>query len=203
MMQAGPVQFTATQDGHGNHGQPQTYKANPPTGSVSLQSEQPAMTQRTVLVIAFPGYGGTPRTDFSVLTRELIGLLKQATIYRGYLYSTQRAIFLGQDGASYAGESCNVGTAPDNIHIRVEGLPADRTPISYRVEDPAGGGGWASPCNPVTSWQLHAIPGSPGVVDLYFKPFRDAPAGTRYNVIVRYGDGTNIQLVTIGTRVQP
>ncbi len=169
----------------------------------SFLATQAAVITRTVYVIYYPGYGGTPRADVNVLTAELIGLLKEATVYHGYEYSTFRGTFLGQDGQSYAGQGCATGTVPDNIHIRLDGLKTDVQATSYRVEDSAGGGVWATPCNPASNWLLYVISAVPGQADLYFKPFRVAPDGTLYTITVQYSDGTNQSVVVIGTQVQP
>jgi len=168
----------------------------------SLAFEPPVIT-RTVYVLYYPGYGGTPRADVSGLTTELIGLLKEATIYHGYEYSALRGTFLGQDGKSYAGQGCDTGTVPDNVHIHLDGLKTDVQETSYRVEDTAGGGVWATPCNPVSNWLLYVISASPGQADLYFKPFRLAPDGTIYSVTIQYSDGMNQSGAVIGTQVQP
>lgn len=166
-------------------------------------ANQPAVTTRTAYVLYYPGYGGTPRADVGILTTELIGLLKEATVYHGYEYSQLRGTFLGQDGKSYAGQGCTTGTVPDNVHIRLEGLKSGVQAIRYRVEDSAGGGVWATPCNPISNWLLYVISSSPGQVDMYFKPFRIAPEGTIYTVTVEYNDGTRQSVAVIGTLVQP
>jgi hypothetical protein len=164
---------------------------------------QAAMITRTVYVIYYPGYGGTPRGDVNALTAELIGLLKEATVYHGYEYLALHGTFLGQDGQSYAGQGCAAGTVPDNIHIRLDGLKTDVPATSYRVDDSAGGGVWATPCNPVSHWLLYVISAAPGQADLYFKPFRVAPDGTPYTITIQYSDGTSQSIVVIGTQVQP
>jgi hypothetical protein len=156
-----------------------------------------------VYVIYYPGYGGAPRAAVDVLTTELIGLLKEATVYHGYEYSVLRGTFLGQDGKSYAGQGCTTGTVADNVHIRLDGLKTDVQATSYRVEDTAGGGLWATPCNPVSNWLLYVIPASPGQADLYFKPFRVAPDGTIYTITIQYSDGTDQSVAVVGTQVQP
>ncbi|MCS6847830.1 MAG: hypothetical protein RMN52_08965 [Anaerolineae bacterium] len=166
-------------------------------------ASQPAVITRTVYVLYYPGYGGTPRADVNALTTELIGLLKEAAVYHGYKYSALRGTFLGQDGQSYAGRGCTTGTVPDNIHIRLEGLKTNVQAISYKVEDTAGGGIWATPCNPVSNWLLYVISTSPRQADLYFKPFRVAPDGTIYTVTVQYSDGTSQSVSIIGTLVRP
>jgi hypothetical protein len=177
------------------------------SGKVALHSptslaSQPAVTTRTVYVLYYPGYGGTPRAEVNMLTTELIGLLKEATVYHGYDYAALHGTFLGQDGQSYAGRDCEVGNAPDNIHIRLDGLRTDVQATTYQVEDPSGGGRWANPCNPTSSWLLHVISESADQADLYFKPFRDAPDGTQYVVTVYYSDGTSESITVIGSSVQ-
>lgn len=166
-------------------------------------ASQPAVITRTVYVLYYPGYGGTPRADVNLLTTELIGLLKEATVYHGYEYLALRGTFLGQDGQSYAGQGCAIGTLPDNVHIRLDGLKTDVQATIFKVEDTAGGGVWATPCNPVSNWLLYVSSSSPGQADLYFKPFRVAPDGTTYTVTVQYSDGTNQSATIIGTLVQP
>lgn len=171
--------------------------------SPSSLASQPAVTTRTVYVLYYPGYGGTPRADVNLLTTELIGLLKDATIYHGYEYSKLYGTFYGQDGKSYAGQGCTTGAVPDNIHIRLDGVKTDVQATSYRVDDTAGGGVWATPCNPVSNWLLYVNSTSPGQADLYFKPFRVAPDGTIYAVKIQYSDGTNQIVDVVGTQVQP
>lgn len=113
------------------------------------------------------------------------------------------AAFWGQDGDSYAGRLCSTGAAADNVHIRLSGLRTESAVASYRVDDLAAGGVWATPCDPVSNWLLHVIPNAAGEVDLYFKPFRDAPANTEYTVTVQYSDGQTHRVSVLGTRVRP
>lgn len=171
--------------------------------SAKALTSQNAVTEHNVYVIYYPGYGDTPRADISVLTTELIGVLKEATIYHGYKYQSLRGTFFGQDGASYAGVGCNVGSVPDNIHIRVEGLRTDTQISSFVVEDPVGGGVWSNPCDPSSNWLLYVIYLSANRADLYFKPFRFAPDGTTYAIRVTYSDGTNQNISVVGTSVRP
>ncbi|HET7377301.1 MAG TPA: hypothetical protein VFK30_11375, partial [Anaerolineae bacterium] len=95
---------------------------------------------------------------------------------------TLSASFRGQDGGDNAGRLCTAGTTNDNVHIHLTGLRAAVEPISYRVDDYAQGGVWANPCDPVSNWMLHIKNVAGGEADLYFKPFRDAPAGTDYMI---------------------
>lgn len=171
--------------------------------SSTILSSQPAITTRKVYVIFYPGYGGSPRAEVNLLTAELIGLLKESTTYHGYSYATFRGTFMGQDGKSYAGTGCTTGTVPDNIHIRLNGLKSGVQPVSYRVDDYAGGGVWATPCNPVSNWLLYVTSPSPDQADLYFKPFRYAPDGTIYTVTVQYDDGLSQTVQVIGSAVIP
>jgi hypothetical protein len=113
------------------------------------------------------------------------------------------AVFLGQDGGSYAGRLCSTGTAADNVHIHLTGLRTEAEAVGFRVDDFAAGGVWATPCDPISNWQLHVISPSATEVDLYFKPFRDAPADTEYIVTVRYSDGRTHQVSVSGGRVRP
>lgn len=130
-------------------------------------------------------------------------------VYRTVLFLTPaserkgglEAVFLGQDGASYAGEGCRKGTAPDNIHIRLSSMRTDVAVTAYRVEDHTGGV-WVWPCNSF-NWSLVPITSVPGQVDLYLKPWGDTPAGTLYTVTVQYSDGTGEQVTVIGSRVRP
>lgn len=117
-----------------------------------------------------------------------------------------QATFLGQDGENYAGRQCARGAENDNVHIHLDGLRADVQPVSFRVEDRNPGsvlGVWAVPCDPVSNWLLYVISSTPGQADLYFKPFREAPDGTEYTIIVQYEDGTNQSTEVVGSRVVP
>jgi hypothetical protein len=113
------------------------------------------------------------------------------------------ATFLGQDGGSYAGQLCSTGAAADNVHIRLSGVRTGVDVASYRVDDLAAGGVWATPCEPISNWLLHEVPAGDGKVDLYFKPFRDAPANTEYTITVQYDDGQTHRVSVLGTRVRP
>ncbi len=113
------------------------------------------------------------------------------------------ATFLGQDGGSYAGRLCSTGTSADNVHIHLTGLRTEAEAVGYRVDDFAAGGVWAMPCDPISNWQLHVVSQSAAEVDVYFKPFRDAPAGTEYTLTVRYSDGQTQKVSVSGTRVRP
>jgi hypothetical protein len=119
------------------------------------------------------------------------------------MVNTLRLTFIGQDGASHAGRLCASGTANDNVHLHLDGLRADAEAVAFRVDEPAGGGVWATPCNPVSNWLLYVVPAVDGRTDLYFKPFRDAPDGTEYVVTVQYGDGQIQRAAVIGSRVKP
>jgi hypothetical protein len=114
-----------------------------------------------------------------------------------------RATFVGQDGGSYAGRLCSTGTAADNVHIRLAGLRTEAEVVSYQVDDWAAGGVWAMPCDPVSNWLLHVEPISATEIDLFFKPFRDAPDNTEYMVTVQYSDGQTHKVSVLGTRVRP
>ena len=111
--------------------------------------------------------------------------------------------FLGQDGGDYAGQLCSAGNTDDNVHFHLSGLPDDMQPSSYLVEDVDHGGLWATPCDPVSNWFLYARPVKQGETDVYFKPFRDAPAGTKYKVTVAYASGTTLVMEIEGARVKP
>jgi len=113
------------------------------------------------------------------------------------------ATFLGQDGGSFAGRECSSGMTDDNVHIHLSGLRSNSEPVSFQVEDFAGGGNWATPCNPVSNWFLFVEPVVNQETDIYFKPFRDAPSGTEYQVTVVYEDGAMQATVVSGTRVKP
>ena len=157
-----------------------------------------------VIVLTAYTSNGQPRDSYETQTSELIIALREATIYHGYENTSYlQATFLGQDGASYAGMGCTVGTVPDNIHIQVSGMKTDSQPISYLVEEPAGGGVWATPCNPVSNWFLHIESSTVGEADLYFKPFRAAPDGTIYNVVIDYEDGSRQSVSIVGSHVSP
>jgi hypothetical protein len=118
------------------------------------------------------------------------------------LHPTLRATFIGQDRQSYAGQGCSTGTVLDNVHIRLNGLKSGVQPISYRVDDPSGGGVWSAPCDPVSNWLLYVIPTSSNGAELYFKPFRDAQDGIPYIVSVQYDDGTTESITIMGSKVQ-
>jgi hypothetical protein len=111
------------------------------------------------------------------------------------------AEFIGQDGGRYAGRLCSSGTTDDNIHIHLSGLRADIKPVSFRVDDYAKGGVWASPCDPVSNWFLYVSQASNGTADIYFKPFRDAPAGTEYKITVGYSSGETETVLVRGLQV--
>lgn len=123
----------------------------------------------------------------AVLGVLLVAILLTACEQNGT--SALRVSFLGQDGGSYAGRQCNEGTIADNVHIHLDGLRTDKEPVSYRVDDRSAGGVWATPCNAVSNWLLFVVPSSPGQADLYFKPFRNAPGGTEYTIMIEYSDG--------------
>ena len=116
---------------------------------------------------------------------------------------TLKAVFVGQDGGNYAGKLCSSGTANDNIHIRLTGLLTNIEPTSYRVEDFAYGGVWATPCDPVSNWFLYVKPAVNGESDIYFKPFRDAPERREYRITVTYRDGSAQTTVIQGLHVKP
>ena len=116
---------------------------------------------------------------------------------------TLEAVFIGQDGGSYAGRLCSSGTKNDNVHIHLTGLRTDFEPASYRVDDYAGGGVWATPCDPVSNWFLYVKPAVNGETDIFFKPFRDAADGTKYRITVAYSDGLTQVTVAQGLRVKP
>jgi hypothetical protein len=112
------------------------------------------------------------------------------------------SVFIGQDGQGYAGKQCSSGSAKDNVHIQIIGIKTGTAPVRYRVDEEKGGV-WATPCDPVSNWFLFVNNPAPDQADLYFKPYRDAPDGTKYTITVQYEDGTS-QTVTIeGQRVKP
>lgn len=167
---------------------------------VAFTASLPAIRRPVVFVLAFPGYG-RPRAGFDLLTEELIELLKQGSTYHGYQQQRLQATFLGQDGASFAGAGCQAGGYPNNVHLRLSGLRPGLKIKRLRVEDPAGGGSWSTPCDPVSDWQLHAEFTSAVSADLYFKPIRNAPAGARYTVSVEYENGYREQVSLPGGAV--
>jgi len=114
-----------------------------------------------------------------------------------------QATFLGQDGGDYAGKLCSAGDARDNVHIHLSGLYMASEPVSFRVDDPAQGGVWANPCDPVSNWFLSVKSGDHAEADLYFKPFRAAPGGTEYKISIVYRDGTNQVISVQGSYVKP
>jgi hypothetical protein len=110
--------------------------------------------------------------------------------------------FLGQDGGSYAGQLCEAGTTNDNVHIHLSGLKTDSEPTGYSIQDHAGNGLWATPCNPNSNWLLYVRSSRAGEADLYFKPFRNTPDNTEYFVTIQYSDSTNESVSVIGARVK-
>jgi hypothetical protein len=132
--------------------------------------------------------------SYSDGTSESLSLLGSAV-------QTLAGLFIGQDGQSYAGEGCNPGTVPDNIHIHIEGIKSGAQVVGYRVEDQ--GGAWGYPCDPQSNWLLYVITAPPDQAELYFKPYREAPDGTLYLVYVYYDDGTSQMAVVVGTHVAP
>jgi hypothetical protein len=126
-----------------------------------------------------------------------------ATVQPTLVVNRLSAVFLGQDGGNYAGRLCSTGTAADNVHIHLTGLRTEAEAVGFRVDDFAAGGVWATPCDPISNWQLHVVSPSAIEADLYFKPFRDAPAGTEYLVTVRYSDGETHKVSVNGVRVRP
>ncbi len=165
-----------------------------------------AIVKPVVFVLYLTAYevNGPPRDDIQVLNDDLIATIKEATIYHGYLYTLYlKPVFLGQDGASFAGVGCTTGTEPDNAHIQLTNLKTDVQAISYRVDDMAGGGVWATPCDPASNWLLHAETPIPGTADLYFKPFRDAPEGTVYHITITYEDGSIQSTALVGSQIAP
>ena len=114
--------------------------------------------------------------------------------------SALSAEFLGQDGGGFAGQMCTEDSTPDDIHIRLQGLPPDAEPDFYQVDDYAGGGRWVYPCND-ENWWLLPKRGADGTVDLYFQPVRDAPEGSEYIVTVHFDDGTHQRVRLEGSPV--
>ncbi len=165
-----------------------------------------AIVKPIVFVINLTAYAanGEPRDDVAILNDQLIATIKEATIYHGYLYNPyMKALFLGQDGASFAGVGCSVGTEPNNAHIQLTNLKTDVQAVSYRVDDLAAGGVWVMPCDPVSNWMLYVESLTPGTADLYFRPFRDAPEGTVYTITVTYEDGSVQSTAVIGSQIVP
>ncbi len=140
---------------------------------------------------------------YTILVEYPDGIIQVARIAGARVELASQATFLGQDGESYAGQQCTPGTTNDNVHIRLQGLRTDDQQTSYRIEDRAAGGVWATPCDPVSNWQLFVTSSAPGQADLYFKPFRDAPDGTEYTIFVQYGDGVTAIMQVVGIRVKP
>lgn len=106
-------------------------------------------------------------------------------------------VFMGQDGHGGAGRGCSQDETPDNVHIRLTGVPTDKTITNYEVVDLTGSGLWVFPCND-RNWSLLPLRDGPATIDLYLKPHRDAPDGTPYRVSVTYDDGTTDSLEVIG-----
>ncbi|MFK7801207.1 MAG: hypothetical protein AB8G95_06230 [Anaerolineae bacterium] len=171
-----------------------------------IASTQEAIIKPVVFVIHLPKYenNGGAIEEILTLNAQVIAGLREATVYHGYKFTPYlEAYFLGQDGESYAGAGCTEGDTADNVHIRIRGLKPNVAPTKYRVDDTAGGGVWATPCNPISNWQLHSIEQDSGDVDLYFKPFRVAPDNTQYSVTVTYEDGSTQFVALTGTAVTP
>jgi hypothetical protein len=167
---------------------------------------QEALVKPVVFVINLTAYeaNGAPIDDVVTLNNQMIAAIKEATIYHGYLYSLHlKATFLGQDGEGYAGAGCSTGTDLDNVHIHLTGIKTDIGTTSFRVNDYAAGGVWATPCDPVSNWLLYVMSDVPGEADIYFKPFRDAPEGTIYSVSISYDDGSIQTTTVVGSHVSP
>ena len=163
----------------------------------------PAVIKRKVFVLLLSSYGDY-QGNINTLNASLMNLYSQASVYHGYKYVTRpQATFLGQDGQSYAGAGCVSSTQPNNAHVRLTGLKTDVMPVSYRLEDGAGGGLWATPCNPQSNWLLYVTTPTPGQADLYFRPFRSAPNGTVYAITVQYSDGSSQSVSVLGTAIAP
>lgn len=177
-----------------------------PFTRTTAEGELDAVTEPVVMVIYLSAYeeNGASIEPIADQVNDIISQLRQASTYHGYLYEDRlTATFEGQDGGSYASSECVANGVADNIHINVSGLKEGVAIDKITVTDPAGGGVWAQPCNPISNWYLHIIPSAGGIVDLYFKPFRNAPDGTIYTVTIEYEDNTSQATTVLGTAVAP
>jgi hypothetical protein len=169
--------------------------------------QQSALMTKKLLVVILAGYGSLPvdgQARVEQFNTEAMALVRRASTYHGYLYETRlSADFLGQDGANYSGSGCSTGGSVIDAHIRISGLRTDATPIRFRVDDVTHAGVWATPCDPVTNWQLSVRNVSNGSADLYFEPFVNAPAGTLYRVEVGYADGNSRSTIVLGSAISP
>lgn len=171
-----------------------------------FNNAQPPMFEPVAYVIHLKAYeaNGAPLSPVEDQVNEIVEQLRLATTWHGHEYVVRlSATFLGQDGASYAGVDCTTGTVADNVHIRLEGVQTNSPISQITVRDPAGGGVWANPCVQGSNWQLHMEEGENGQMDLYFKPFRNAPEGTLYIITIQFEDGTIQEGSVEGTAVFP
>ena len=174
---------------------------------LQVQATAPALMKKKLLVVVLAGYGSLPvggQTRIEQLNNLAMAMVRRASTYHGYKYETRlSATFVGQDGQSYAGEGCSVGTTPNNAHITLAGMTTGVQPTSFELEDLTHSGKWASPCDPVSNWLLAVRNVSGGNADLYFRPFVIAEADTLYRVTVRYADGSSQALNFTGSAITP
>ena len=95
------------------------------------------------------------------------------------------------------GQTAMRGTVNDNVHIHLSGINESSAITNIRVSERDAAGVWANPCVPGSTWMTHVEISVSGERDLYFKPYRYAPAGTVYEILVEYADGSS-QTTTVG-----
>ena len=99
------------------------------------------------------------------------------------------------------GPDCRPAQTADNIHFHLRGVRQDVIVNGVTITDPIGGH-WVWPCNSF-NWWLAPVNQVGDELDLFAKPHRHASAGTEYQVIVTYADGTRARGSVIGTDVVP
>jgi hypothetical protein len=112
------------------------------------------------------------------------------------------ARWLGQDGHDLAGPSSTLAPSDvQDIHVRLSGLPADRT-IAFASVQPLGGGEWLYR-GPHGPWAAAIVrePGSP-TADMYLEPYQ-AETGRPMIVLLRFQEGGELSLDFQGGKADP
>lgn len=172
-------------------------------------NNQEAMHKPVVLVIYLSAYAenGAPIYPIEIQVDEIIHQIRRATTYHGYKYAPVEPVltasFEGQDGAGYAGSDCEAGTVNDNIHIHLTGIKEYNMVSNIRIIEKNNMGVWANSCVFGSTWMIHVEKFAHGERDLYFKPYRNAPDGTIYEITVDYENGLSEKVLVEGTAVFP